>query len=157
MDKYPRWIASGHCRGLICEGCRQNRPAKFQALLTLDDDDDDSDNEDADNSDDDQGQSFALGSECYKRANVYHQLAHFRSHISDSVRKEIESHPNIQNFIEDRVSNIITCMHSDGFMSRVSRYILRVSLCRSSLLTYFMQNSFTHKFNKPSGMHNSII
>ncbi|KAI7887469.1 hypothetical protein K492DRAFT_189403 [Lichtheimia hyalospora FSU 10163] len=137
LDKYPRWIASGHCRGLICEGCRQNRPAKFQALLKLDDDD--SDNEDADNSDDDQGQSFALGSECYKRANVYHQLAHFRSHISDSVRKEIESHPNIQDFIEDRVSNIITCMHSDGFMSRLYAQVQQTF--RDAQLNYMKKKS----------------
>lgn len=117
MDKYPRWIASGHCRGLICEGCRQNRPASFQALLTFDSDD--SDNED-DEDDKDEGQSFALGSECYKRANVYHQLAHFRSHTSDSVREEIESYPSMHGSIEDQVSNIISSMHSGGFMSRVS-------------------------------------
>lgn len=119
MDKYPRWVTVGHCRGLTCEGCRQNRPASFQALLTFNPDDDDDDNN-SEGEEEDEGRSFALGSECYKRANVYHQLAHFRSHTSDAVREEIESYPSMQSSIEEHVSNIIGTMHSDGFMSRVS-------------------------------------
>lgn len=104
---------------MICEGCRQNRPASFQALLTFDPDDDEDEDDNSDNGEEDEGQSFSLGSECYKRANVYHQLAHFRSHTSDAVRREIESHPSMQTSIEEHVSNIISAMHSDGFMSRV--------------------------------------
>ncbi|KAG0170324.1 Coiled-coil domain-containing protein 82 [Apophysomyces sp. BC1034] len=77
LDKYPYWSRVSGDSMVTCEGCRSNRPASRQVFLSYE-------------KDDSEGRAFALGSECYRRAKMYHLLAHFRSHLYDTVEEEVE-------------------------------------------------------------------
>lgn len=68
---------------------------------------------------------FSLGSECYKRAKVYHRLVHFRSHTYKQVRIETERIRNAMNDADRGAEDlrlpeeIIKEMHNSGFTRKV--------------------------------------
>ncbi|KAI9246877.1 hypothetical protein BDA99DRAFT_259099 [Phascolomyces articulosus] len=112
LDRYPLWH-SAVCKGLICEGCRQNRAASFEVVLAAEPEDTDAEPRE---------EPFSLGSECYKRAKVYHKLVHFRSHLHKHVRNEAEAFMSSHDNEDDEQltclteDNIMKDMHSSGFI-----------------------------------------
>ncbi|KAI8141256.1 hypothetical protein BJV82DRAFT_181412 [Fennellomyces sp. T-0311] len=107
LDRYPRW-SKGRCNERVCAGCRQNRAASFEVVLAAEPEDTEAEPRD---------KRFSLGSECYKRAKVYHKLVHFRSHMHKHVRNEAEALMTKACLTED----IMKAMQSSGFVKQLYR------------------------------------
>ncbi|KAI9321853.1 hypothetical protein BX666DRAFT_1906251 [Dichotomocladium elegans] len=113
LDTLSQWHALPRM-GSICQGCRQNRSATAAVILRCDE-------EDTKPSE----RVFSLGSECYKRAMVYHQLAHFRSHMDKRIRDEVERiGKKISNATEgpdltSLVNETLNAMDASGFIKSV--------------------------------------
>ena len=114
MDQYPIWNPAV-CKGSICEGCRQNRAASFQVVLAAEPEDTETEPRD---------KTFSLGSECYKRANVYHKLIHFRSHVHKHVRNEAEELMSDPEQSSCLTEDIMKVLHTSGFVKNVSFFFI---------------------------------
>ncbi|CEI95375.1 hypothetical protein RMCBS344292_09564 [Rhizopus microsporus] len=58
-----------------CQACRANKPASYIVSLY---------------SDDAEPVRFYLGSECYRKGQLYHKFTHFESHIYHQVKEQVE-------------------------------------------------------------------
>lgn len=82
MDVYPNWKFQGHVNSHLevsCQACRTNKPATCILKLFSDD------------SDLNDGVTFYLGSECYRKGELYHTFTHFETRMYNTVKDEVES------------------------------------------------------------------
>lgn len=77
MDTHSNWKFKGYLKDedVSCQACRANKPASYIVSLY---------------SDDAEPVRFYLGSECYRKGQLYHKFTHFESHIYHQVKEQVE-------------------------------------------------------------------
>ncbi|KAF1802779.1 hypothetical protein V8B55DRAFT_1483078, partial [Mucor lusitanicus] len=100
MDKYTQWtqlhnyVYDGFD---VCEACRANKPARISIKLYSDDELD--------------FETYLIGSECSKKAFIYHELKHFRAHMYQKVRNLVSDNRYNANTSQEVFDNLLQKGH----------------------------------------------
>lgn len=109
MDKYTQWtqlhnyVYDGFD---VCEACRANKPARISIKLYSDDELD--------------FETYLIGSECSKKAFIYHELKHFRAHMYQKVRNLVSDNRYNANTSQEVFDNLL----QKGHVRKVKRLLL---------------------------------
>ncbi|CAO0796749.1 unnamed protein product [Mucor circinelloides] len=108
LDKYTNWARfQGYVYdgAILCGACRANKPASRKIHLFSDDILD--------------SETYYLGSECSKKAFMYHALKHFRTHMYQKVRNLV----NDKRYNADTAQEVFDNLLQTGQVRKLRRNI----------------------------------
>ncbi|GAN06428.1 hypothetical protein MAM1_0122c05911 [Mucor ambiguus] len=100
LDKYTKWAELDNYvydGSDVCEACRGNKPASISVRLYSDGELD--------------FEIYNLGSECSKKAFIYHEMKHFRTHMYQKVRKLVTDRSYNDNTSQEVFENLLQKGH----------------------------------------------
>ncbi|CAO3653221.1 unnamed protein product [Mucor fragilis] len=113
VDKYTNWLQIHNYvyDGTVsCEACRANKPASMSIKLYSDDTLD--------------SEIYYIGSECSRKAFIYHELKHFRTHMYQKVRNLV----NDRRYNADTSQEVFDNLLQTGHVRKVrQRFVVLIS------------------------------
>ncbi|KAI8645726.1 hypothetical protein BD408DRAFT_411430 [Parasitella parasitica] len=101
LDSYPNWLLQtehlASTADLVCEACRANKVASTAIKLYSDDAS--------------ESETYYLGSECYRKALIYHEFKHFETHMYQKVKNLVYDRRYRANSSKDVLENLLQTNH----------------------------------------------
>ena len=100
IDKYTNWVQTENYiydTNVLCKACRANKPASIAIKLYSDDIS--------------ESKTYYLGSECSRKAHIYHEFKHLTTHMYQKVRNLVNDRRYRANNSRDVFDNLLQAGH----------------------------------------------
>ena len=95
---------------ILCEACRANKPASIAIKLYSDDIS--------------ESETYYLGSECSRKAHIYHEFKHLTTHMYQKVRNLVNDRRYRANNSQDVFDNLLQAGHIRTVRKKVNMFFV---------------------------------